>query len=183
MTRRMMTTALAGIAVAGFAATLWTVKANAESGDPGEQNVAVSSLPKPAQKQLDKLAGGARIEHVTTENGTFEGAWHKDGLLHEATVSADGNVLEFEDVMPAQEIPAAVKQASKRMFPDGHPNIERQMTVRWVVEGKTRDVTLKPDGRPVQTAASGGESEHEGTGADSGEQREQGEAGEKTEND
>ena len=90
--------------------------------DAGEKEVRIpiNQVPAPARQALRKLAAGANILKVEqeTEHGSvaYEAKWLVNGVKHEASVTADGALLESEQVIPIQSAPAAVRKAIAAHF-------------------------------------------------------------------
>jgi hypothetical protein len=104
----------------------------------------LADLPGPAAAALKKQSGGHELSGFETEhaNGValYEAGWTDGGVKHEATVTADGDVVELEQSIPASAVPAAVRAAAVKTFGEGAD--VRYVKKTWVVyeiEGKVGD--------------------------------------------
>jgi len=124
------------------------------AGSTDENKGALDTLPKPAAAALQQRAGGAPIEqtHREVEGGKeyYEGVWHVNGARHEVKVTADGTVVEVEEEVAADQVPAAVRATAERELGQKVATFERQMDGSYeaevVVNGKEKEVRIGTDG-------------------------------------
>jgi len=139
--------------------TLLGKKAENEE-DEEEEKVSLDQVPEPARKALLKLAGEGKITEVERENKhgvvLYEAEWKVNGREHEATVTAEGDLVELaeEDLAPA-DVPGAVKRAAAKIFPNAAAlEYEKKMFVMYEVEGKVkgkkRELLISPTGKIVR---------------------------------
>jgi len=130
-----------------------------EGEEEGEEEVSLDQIPAAARQALLAAAGGAKIVEVEreTEHGLvlYEAEWIADGRKHEAEVTAEGALVELEEDVSADEVPAAVKRAAAKLFPPGAKlEYEKKTIIVYEVEakinGKEREVLLTPAGRPTK---------------------------------
>jgi len=86
--------------------------------DAKAQGVELGTLPKAAQLALGEQAGKANIEEVEREEKhghvLYEAMWKINGVKHEATVTANGVVLNLETVATAESVPVDVRKTTKK---------------------------------------------------------------------
>ncbi len=138
--------------VGGVAFAAW-------AGNVQEEEVTLDQVPEPARAALLTLAGDAKITKAEREKEdgilVFEAAWVTDGTKHEATVTADGTLIETEEIIPAEKAPAAVRAAIATHFgADAKVVVEKKMIVLYEVEGKIKgeeeELLVFPTGRVIK---------------------------------
>ena len=173
MNRRWTWVVLAGVGLASAVALTVLAKekgAGEQAGkeDADEQKVALEQVPAPAREVLTKLAGGAKIDEVTkeSENGTevFEGKWTANGKVREASVAADGSLLQMEESLTANDLPASVKAALDKQMADAEnvSYVKKTITLyeaEGQVNGKKREATVSPAGASVELEEKHGKQE------------------------
>lgn len=151
--QRVMTGAFAVAIAAGLA----IVQAK-EPPKPQEQErkVKESEVPRAALEALKKLAGAnaltefsEEIEHGITY---YEGSWKGPQGNVDALVTAVGDVVEIEEVIPAQSAPKAVlEKARAAAGKDASLFVEKKTLVMYEVKYRKGDerheVIYSPDGR------------------------------------
>ncbi len=136
-------------------------QADAKKAD--QQTVSLDDVPEAARTALRKLAGDAKIEKVEREEDDgvilFEAEWQQNQTTHEATVTADGDLVEQERTVSHASLPQAVRRAVKDRFGDiTEVTYERKTVVLYEAEsdadGNKREVLLSPSGREVEVEVS-----------------------------
>lgn len=126
-----------------------------EDDDDGD-DLKMAQVPKAARAALLKLAGGAKIVEVEREKehgiDIYEAEWVANGTRHEAAVTADGTLVETEEIIPLKRAPAAVRTAvAKRFGRDAKVTVEKKMIVIYEVEGRVNgkevELLVFPTGR------------------------------------
>ena len=125
-----------------------------ESDD--EDDLTLDQVPQPAREALMKLAGKAKIIKAERdmEHGVpvYEAEWVAGGSKREAVVTADGALLEIEETIPAEQLPAAVRAVVAKHFP-GHEQVtvEKKMIIVYEIEAKVdgyeKELLVFPTGR------------------------------------
>ncbi len=129
-----------------------------EDDDDDDREVAlrIDQVPEPARAALLKLAGGATILKAEREREhgvlVYEAEWTANGVEHEAAVTAEGALIETEQIVSIKDLPAAARAAVAKHFPaDAELKIEKKMVVIYEVEarinGKERELIVFPTGR------------------------------------
>ena len=127
-----------------------------EGAEDDEDDLTIDQVPEPARAALLRLAGDARIVKAEREREhgvlVYEAEWVKNGTKHEAAVTADGTLIEIEEIIPAENAPAAVRAAIAKYFGgDAKVVVEKKMIVVYEVEvkidGKERELLVFPTGR------------------------------------
>ena len=134
-----------------------------------EDDLTIAQVPEPARAALLKLAGDAKIVKAEREREhgvlIYEAEWIKNGSKHEAAVTADGTLVEMEEIIPAEMAPAAVRAAIAKHFgAAAKVVVEKKMVVVYEVEakidGKEKELLIFPTGRVHE--------DHDGDGDDDG---------------
>jgi uncharacterized membrane protein YkoI len=143
-----------------------------ESGaeEDDEDDLTIDQVPDPARSALLKLAGGAKILEAgrEMEHGAliYEAEWVTNGTEHEAAVTADGTLVEIEEVVPVKEAPAAVRAAIAKHFgAEVKVVVEKKMVVVYEVEakidGKEKELVVFPTGRVHEEPDDDHEDDHD----------------------
>jgi hypothetical protein len=123
---------------------------------PKEEKISLDKAPTKAKAALLKLAGSNKITNVEKETHDgkelYEANWKADGKTHEATVTADGDLVTTEEDMAASDVPAAVIAAAKAKFPKGAKiEYEKKVFIMYEAESKEGDkeheVLISPAGQ------------------------------------
>jgi hypothetical protein len=90
-----------------------------QGGQETERQVTAAEVPQPALAALKKLAGGAEITELAEEKehgSTFyEGSWKPaSGSKMDVLVTPTGDLVEIEQRVTADEVPAAVLAAARK---------------------------------------------------------------------
>jgi len=168
MSKRRMGSLATGLGlVAGITMIVWA----------GEHEVKISldQVPATARAALLKLAGDARITEVEREERhgvvLYEAEWTADGRETEAKVTTHGDLVKLEQEVDARDVPASVKAAAARAFPEG-TRVEYEKTtlilyeIEARIDGKKKEILVSPTGRIVR------HEEHQGLKHEEHEERE-----------
>jgi hypothetical protein len=103
-------------------------------------DLAMDQIPEAARKALLELARGAKIEDLERERSDgvemYEAEWEQDGLEFEATVLADGTLIELEEELASDQVPPAVRAAAEQQFGrDADLSFEKKTHVVYKVDG------------------------------------------------
>ena len=83
----------------------------------------MDQIPDAAKAALAKLAGKAKIEEVEVEEEDgvtlYEGSWKVNNAEHEATVTADGDLVERSREVALGNTPKAVRDAVAKVLRRG----------------------------------------------------------------
>jgi hypothetical protein len=122
-----------------------------------EREVTEAEVPAPALATLKKLAAGAQIttfaEEIEHGSTFYEGSWKApSGRNMDVLVTPTGDLVNIEEKITANQIPAAVlKAARKQAGKDTTLKFEKKTTISYEVKfkkgKKRREVLLTPDGR------------------------------------
>lgn len=158
-----------GVLCALFGATVVVI------AQPGgkERNLKENEVPPAALAALKKLSGGAAFIELEEETHhgrkVYEAEWNGPSGEMEAKVSEAGDVLELEEEMTAESVPAAVRAAAEKLGDKGAKiAYEKATYVLYEVE-------FRKNGRKYETHldASGhqphGDAEEDDDGDDAGE--------------
>jgi len=127
-----------------------------EQEDDDEEGIPIDQVPEPARKALRELAGPGtvlRAERDSEDGVIVYGAkWTLNGTKHEAAVTADGTLIETEEIIPVANAPAAVRTAiAKHFAPGAQVVVARKMIVVYEVEakvdGKEKELLVFPTGQ------------------------------------
>lgn len=78
-----------------------------EREEKSQSKIESAEIPDAVKAALKRLAGKSKIERIVVEGDevkVFEGLWKKEGETHEATVSAQGILLETEEEVEGDEV-------------------------------------------------------------------------------
>lgn len=129
-----------------------------------ERKVKENEVPAAALATLKKLAGSATITEFAEEiehGGKFyEGSWKAADGQVDALVSEAGGVVEIEESMPGDKVPAAVRAAAEKEAGAGSKvSFERKTVYMYEIhykkDGKGHESIFTPDGRTVHEEKGG----------------------------
>ena len=151
--------------VGGLAAALaFTAWVGAQSQDKAkarpkeqeqERKVKESEVPKAALEALKKQAAGAAITEFSEEieHGSkfYEGSWKTAAGKVDVLVTESGALVEIEERVSADQVPAAVMAAAKKAAGDAAMSLEKKTEISYEVHFKKGDkhheLVITPDGR------------------------------------
>lgn len=149
------------VAVASFAAGGLVVRAQDKGKvEDYEKKVKEADVPAPALAALKKLADGAAFTEFAeeVEHGVkyYEGSWKGPDGNVDALVTEGGEVVEIEESMPADKIPAGVRAAAEKAgAKDG--TFERKTLYLYEVhfkkDGKPHELIFGANGQPYSEDA------------------------------
>ncbi len=130
---------------------------------PGqERHVKKSDLPVAVQKTADEQSKGAMVSGYTkeTEEGKleYEVEMIVNGHTKDVSIDASGNVLEVEEQVAPETLPAEVREGLQKKAGSGKiakvESIAKHGTLvayeaHVVAGGKKSEVQVGPDGRPL----------------------------------
>ena len=132
-----------------------------------EREVTQAQVPAPALAALKKLAGGAKITEFAEEmehgSKLYEGTW-KDpaGRNVDAVVTPAGALVEIEQQVDADQVPAAVLAAVRKLGGAAEGLFCEKKTViayeiKFKKDGQRHEVLFAPDGRILEREIQKGE--------------------------
>jgi len=138
--------------------------------EESERRVQEAEVPPAALAALKQLSGGAPLTEFSEEieHGSkfYEGSWkgpdgNVDGLVTEA-----GDVVEIEESIPAEKVPATVRSAVEKEAGQGATiHYEKKTFIAYEAhfkkDGKGRELMVTPDGRRTHEEGEGDEDEGE----------------------
>ena len=106
-----------------------------------ETEITFEDIPKRAQAALKHLANGAVILEAEQEKDdgvlTYEAQWKVNGTTHEATVLADGTLVELEELISVNDVPESVlTKISKHFGKYSKIVVEKKMVVTYEIEAE-----------------------------------------------
>ena len=123
---------------------------------------------RPSGAALKKLAAGAEIsefaEEVECGNTFYEGSWKTlSGANMDVLVTPAGDLVEIEEQIDADKLPAAVLKAARKVAgKDVELAFEKKTMILYEVKfakGKTQhELLLGPDGRRIEETVEKGKS-------------------------
>jgi hypothetical protein len=133
---------------------LWLVLLVACGTTARTPRTALESIPEAAAAALRRAAGGAAIEEVEREGDLYEGRWQVDGLAREAEVTASGELMELEEEVPSDQVPAQVRAMAIVKLPNAQSiRFSRLMRGKFeaeaIIDGIEREIVMTADGREV----------------------------------
>ena len=133
-----------------------------EHGDEEARAVALADVPAGAKAAIEKAAGKNEVTGVKSEDAfgvtVYEAAWNVGEMVHEVVVSADGTVLEMEEVVATTDAPQAVQDAVAKQFPKGSTvEVEKKTMVFYSAEAmigdEEKEILLTGTGQMVEVEA------------------------------
>lgn len=121
-----------------------------------ERKVQEADVPKAALAALKKVSAGAKLTEFSEEieHGMtyYEGSWKGPNGNVDCLVTAAGDVVEIEEVIPAGTAPnAVIEKARASAGKDASLFVEKKTVylyeVKFRKEGKRHEVIYSPDGR------------------------------------
>ena len=125
-----------------------------DDDDAQEASLPLGQVPAPVLRTVEEFAGDRDFAvSVEQEHGVtvYEARWQNEGRWFEVEMTADGTLLEFEEFIPEDWVPAAVRRTVEEQFP-GATNLTYQKRavylyeIEAVVDGRHREVTVLPTG-------------------------------------
>ena len=142
-----------------------------EKAGETERKVTEADVPKAALRALKRQARKAEITEFAeeTEHGStfYEASWkNKAGANFDVLVTKAGALVEIEETIPADEVPAAaLKAAKKAAGKNAELACEKKTMILYEVkfskDGASHELLLTPDGRVVEEGIEKGKSEDE----------------------
>jgi len=129
---------------------------NKKESEDQERKIKESEVPKAALEALKKLAGSATMtefaEEVEHGQKLYEASWKGPDGNVDALVTATGDLVEIEEVVSSDRVPAAVRTAVELdAGKDAQVKFEKKTYVvyeaKFKRDGKTCELLLKPNGR------------------------------------
>jgi len=154
--RNQFMAAVAAVLIGGM--MVWSQEPKKDKQDEGEQERVVkeSEVPAAALAALKKLAGSASITEFAEEieHGAkfFEGSWKGPDGNVDGLVTESGTVVEIEESIPTEKVPAAVRAAAAKGVGEGTKiSFERKTMYLYEIhfdkDGKEGEMLFTPDGR------------------------------------
>jgi hypothetical protein len=126
---------------------------------PHEREIKEAEVPAAALAALKKLAGGAAFtefaEEVDYGQTVYEGSWKGPDGNVDAVVTKTGDVVEIEEIMPVEKVPAGVRTAAeKEAGKDTKITYERKTLflyeIHYKKDGKGHEAMFRTMGVPYQ---------------------------------
>jgi len=121
-----------------------------------ERKVKQSEVPRAAMETLKKMAGSNPITEFSEEiehgHKFYEGSWAGPNGHIDVLVTETGDLVEIEEAVAVDSLPAEVKAAAGKMAGKGaNMRAEKKTSVHYEVkfskDGKWQEVLFTPDGR------------------------------------
>jgi uncharacterized membrane protein YkoI len=125
-----------------------------------ERTVTEAEVPAPALAALKKLAGGAELtefaEEIEHGSTFYEGSWKTaDGSNVGTLVTSTGDLVEIEEQLKPEQVPAAILAAVRKLSgPDAPLFCEKKTMILYEVkfrkDEQRHEILYTPDGRTVE---------------------------------
>lgn len=158
MTRKncfAVSAAIAAVLAGGL--LVWAQDKQAKkAGEEQERKVKEAEVPAAALAGLKKVAGGAAFtefaEEIEHGHKFYEGSWKGPDGNVDALVTETGDLVELEEVVPAEKVPATVRAAAeKEAGKDVKVVFEKKTFVVYEIhfkkDGKGHEMIFTPDAR------------------------------------
>ena len=130
-----------------------------------EKKILKSALPGPVARTAEKQSKGATVRAYTkdTENGKveYEVEMTLNGHSKDVSIGADGGLLEVEEQVQIEALPAAVQQGLKQKAGKGVIRKIESITKRDVIVAYEAQVTTLGKHREIQVGPNGQTLDHE----------------------
>lgn len=144
-----------GVLVIALTGGLIVLAQDKKPHQDGERKIQEAEAPAAAVAALKRLAGSATITQFTeeTEHGVkyYEGTWQSADGKVDGLVTETGDVVEIEEKVPADKVPASVRTAVQREAGDAALHFERKTLflyeVHYKKDGKGHELIYSADGR------------------------------------
>jgi hypothetical protein len=142
-----------------------------KGGKPQKTPLAPEQVPSAVMETLRQQAGGMDFSKLEVEmkadQAIYSAKWMAGDSEHEAKVTAGGSLIEAKNVIPAQSLPDAVRNAVYQTYPD-NPDLECKEKTTYSAEGAVTiyEIKLHADGRktpPIKVRPDGTVEEHGAT--------------------
>jgi len=145
--------------------------AQAAKGGEAERKVTAAEVPAAALEALKKLARRAEItefaEEIEFGHTFYEGSWkNRSGANVDVLVTETGDLVEIEEEMPTNKVPAAVRKAARKAAGSGVELACEKKTmilyeIKFQKDDARHELLLTPDGRRVEEEVEKGKPEDE----------------------
>ena len=128
-----------------------------------EKRVKMESLPPAVQKTVQEQAKGATIRGLAKEiedgKTFYEAELKVNGHNKDVLIDPAGSVVEVEEEVPLDSVPAAVKDAIQQHAAKGQIVLVESVSKNDAIvayeakiktAGKTSEIAVKPDGSPAK---------------------------------
>ncbi len=148
---------LGTVAVAVLALTAIASQAAAQ-----EKKLKRSDLPAAVQRSADEQSVGARVRGYSTEKENGQDVYEVEMTVHghgrDVTIGADGTVLEIEEQVALDSLPAAVQAGLRQLAGSGRITKVESLTKRGTLVAyeaqvrtgtKRSEIQVGPDGKKL----------------------------------
>ena len=147
---------LGTVAVAALFVTALASQATAQEQEK-EKKLKHSDLPAAVQRTADQQSAGATVKGYSTEKDNGQDVYEVEMTVHghgrDVTIGADGTVLETEEEVALDSLPAAVRTGLKQLAGSGTIRKVESLTKRGKLvayEAHVRsEIQVGPDGKPL----------------------------------
>lgn len=130
--------------------------------ETAERPLVEDDVPAKALQALRHAAGEHKLvsleQEIRNDRTYYEGEWNTAEGEAEATVTADGVLVETERDVPAQQVPAGVREAAEKLSGGERVNYARRSFIYYEIEytqkGQDREMLLSPAGEQIATEVS-----------------------------
>lgn len=138
--------------------------------ETAERPIEKAELPAAALRALQNAAGdnplGAFEEEIRNERRYYEGEWKTLEGKQEATVTADGVLVDAETDVASEVAPPAVRKTAEKLAGEGQVKYARRSfvfyEVEYVEDGREREILLRPTGERIGVEVSSESAERAG---------------------
>ena len=154
--RNRMCLAISSVAVVATVGGLIAFGQAKPAAGEQERKVKEAEVPKAALDALKKIAEKAAItefaEEIEHDHKFFEGSWKGPDGNVDCLVTESGDLVEIEEIIPAEKVPAAPRAAAeKEAGKDAKLTWEKKTVIMYEVHykkgDKLQEMILTPDGR------------------------------------
>ena len=127
-----------------------------------EKKLKRSDLPAAVQRSADEQSAGARVRGYSTEKENGQDVYEVEMTVHghgrDVTIAADGTVLEIEEQVALDSLPAAVQAGLRQLAGSGRITKVESLTKRGTLVAyeaqvrtgtKRSEIQVGPDGKKL----------------------------------
>lgn len=161
-----MTRGTAGVIGLSVLFTAWFAYGQPKPSEEKERKVKESEVPAAALAALKKSAADHKLTQIEEEiehgHKFYEGQWMGPDGKVEVLVTESGDVVEIEEIVPADKVPSAVRAAAENDAGKGAKLVfEKKTAVTYEIhfkkEGKKQEISYEPTGTRQHQEAKGDE--------------------------
>ncbi len=127
----------------------------AACGTTGTSTTSRDTVPNAVDATAKRIAGPEKIEKIEREHDdgeiVYEAIWHVGGLEREATIAADGRLIDLEEELDSTQVPSPVRAAALVKLANAQTikfvkHSSGDYEAEAIIDGKEHEIVLSADG-------------------------------------